>query len=406
MSDDTAPPETGSGHTVLCIDDEPHVLTALRRELIGRGYAMRGANSGAEAKAVLDEESVAAIICDYRLADENGVDLLIDFAARAPSVPRILLTAYGNYATSLRAINEAGIHALVEKPWSADELHATLVAAISNAEGKRLDRDIATEQPPAETIPEAARTLAEGLYTLETAAKQGHGDRVATLMEGFCRHLKLSESRVIEATLAARLHDVGEATLPESIQRTPESRLPESAIESFRRHPVIIADALAHSAPLGEAASIVRHHHERYDGKGFPDGLKGNAIPVAARMLAVIDVFDEAMHGHIRPRRLSEADARALLQRERGGRFDPRAVNAFLRWHDLQSEGDDAGQEGVPISELRPGMVLAKDLTTPEGLLLIPAGHRLSEGLLERVQSLGAAHGDTLRAKIIGGRKR
>ncbi|WP_435104130.1 HD domain-containing phosphohydrolase [Arhodomonas sp. AD133] len=391
--------------SVLCVDDEANVVSALRRELRRQGYEVHTATDAAGAESVLDAHTIDAVICDFRLGSDDGVTLLARFAQRDRTIARILLTAYGDYDVSRRAINEGQVFALLEKPWSPEELQTTLAAALQVFEHVRSADALRTTEHSSAPIAAELRELCHGLLALETPAKRGHGERVAELMEEFGHHLRLDENRIAEAVLAAKVHDIGEIALPDDVQRTPQSRLIGNGAKEFHRHPEIGESLLNASTALKGVARLVRAHHERFDGRGFPDGLSGNDIPIAARILSVIDTFDEAMHGHILRRRLTESDARDLILRERGQRFDPRAVNAFFRWYKQRQPADEGTHEGIPVTDLQPGMVLAKDLTTPEGFLLLPAGHRVNEALLQRVQTLAARHGDSLRAFVIGGKR-
>ncbi|KAB7628179.1 HD domain-containing phosphohydrolase [Alkalilimnicola sp. S0819] len=388
---------------VLCVDDEPGVRAALRRELMD--FEVEEAGSGAQARALMQNWSPDVVISDQRMPGEEGVDFLSWVADAHPRVLRILLTGYGDYQTSLKAINGGRVFALLEKPWSRDELQATVRAGVEvlarEGERERLAGEFQGEQEHEQLA--LFMPLLEGMAKLDVH-KSGHARRVADLVQVFARFLKLSEARVQELRAAALAHELGELSLTEECRNTPQLRLQGAIQAEFQRHPERGAEVLRGTPALAAVARIVEAHHERFDGKGFPAGLAGEEIPVPARVLAVVDTYDSAMYGYLAPRRLSEAEARQYLQTQRGRLLDPRAVNAFLRC--LQQRSRAPEPAGLPLEQLEPGMVLAEDLVSRGGILLVPADHRLTAALIERIGALAAQDGGRLRAVVKPARNR
>lgn len=389
-----------TGPTVLCVDDERPVLDSLRRDLGRRGFQVLMAQSAAAAREVLAAETVDAAVVDLRLPGEDGIDLLAEMAERVPGAVRVLLTAAGDYQTSQRAINEGRVFAYLEKPWEGEALARTLRAGLEVKDSAVARDSLTAPEATGNDTPLSADTwqALRALEAMEPSHKAGHGHRVAELIGGFCAHIGISESRAREAQAAALVHDLGEALMSDVARNTPERRLTGEPLREFQRHPETGAAILRAIDGLQTAADIVAAHHERHDGQGFPRGLSGDGIPAAVRIFAVADAYDELQLGCYGRRRLSPREAREELERYAGTRFDPRAVRAFVRWVS-QAEAADDGGEGVPLSDLKPGMVLSEDLTTPDGLLLVPAGHRLTEALLSRIAALSANMPD-LRARI------
>lgn len=385
---------------VLCVDDERPVLDSLRRDLSRHGFEVLSARGGGEALPMVAAHEIDAAIVDLRLDGEDGIALLAELANRVPGAVRVLLTGAGDYRASVRAINEGRVFALMEKPWSADSLASTLSAGI---EVNRSNVAQAALRAPAagharKRLSDDAWQLLQALDVFESPRKQGHGRRVAELLGAFCRHIGISDSHAQEAQAAALVHDLGESLLSEATRRTPHWRLSGEALREFQSHPETGARLLGGLDGLKASANIVALHHEQHDGKGFPRGLSGEAIPAVVRIFQVADAYDELQIGGAGQRKLSAEEARRELEQGAGKQFDPRAVRAFVRWAAQTCENRDAGP-GLPIAELRPGMVLSEDLTTPDGLLLVPAGHRLTEALLGRISAL-AANLPELRAKV------
>lgn len=373
---------------VVCVGDDPEALALLGDTLAAQGYTVATYGGVADARAGLERHGAQAVVSELELADGDGITLLAEVAKARPRSVRILITGHADYAASVRAINEGHCYAYLEKPWRARELLDALAAGLSGlGEGSEAPAGV-RRQPDANRRLDDLEPLLAGLPALVGGHKAGHGERVAGLLAGLCEHLGLRGAGFESLRVAAMVHDIGEAGLPAEAQGVPETRLAAAARTAFEAHPAAAAAWLARHPRLGTAAKLVRLHHERHDGRGFPQRLAGDAIPVPARLLALADAFDEALHGHLFPRRLSEAEACRFVEEERGRRFDPRVVSAFLRWRRQQATPEAGQREGLPVSALREGMVLAEDLVTTAGILLVPAGHRLSTALLQRIRAL------------------
>jgi hypothetical protein len=132
---------------------------------------------------------------------------------------------------------------------------------------------------------------------------------------------------------------------------------------------------------------LIRHHHERFDGKGYPDELKGEEIPIGARILAVVNEFDALQLGTLVEGQLSAAEARAFLESNRGTRYDPQVLDLFLRWLDANPHlGRVVNDLRLTSADLRPGMVLARDLVNQDGILLLASARVLDERLIDRIK--------------------
>lgn len=401
---DASTDASGSAPRVLCVDDDPGVVGALRRELEAAGFIVETAETARGALAALERDPPPdAVIADLYLPDADGISVLADAARRDADGVRILVTGYADFDASLRAINEGHVYAFVEKPWQRHDLTATLRAGLEHRRATR-DRDAlvadAKGQNPSGEF-ETGKALLMRFTALETASKQGHGARLAEMLRGLCEHLGLRRHSIEEIALAARLHDLGEATLPAAAHGVPEQQLDGERLAAYRRHPEIMASVLDGIPGMARVATIIRLHHERWDGQGFPDGRRENAIPAPVRVFRVVDAFDEAVHGNLGRGPMGIESARLMIERGSAEQFDPRAASAFLRWQAQQSDArDGADPDEVSLQALQPGMVLTNDLTTRDGTLLVPAGHRLNTALLQRIRALGDSFPDDLRVRV------
>lgn len=152
-------------------------------------------------------------------------------------------------------------------------------------------------------------------------------------------------------------------------------------------------------AELKEAARIIRSHHERFDGQGFPDGLQGASIRLGSRILSVANDYDGLQIGTLTDKRLGPEQARAVLVQARGKRYDPQVVDAFVRLMGGAIR-EVTSEQAVPVADLRPGMVLARDFCTRDGLLLLAADYILDVRLVEHIQDAYRLDGGGMRLYV------
>jgi two-component system, cell cycle response regulator len=180
----------------------------------------------------------------------------------------------------------------------------------------------------------------EALATLVDSRDAGtnvHADRVAELAEELALALGCTQERARDVYLAGKLHDIGKVAVPDSILRK-RGTLTEAEWETMRRHPTIGANVVSHVSSLARLAPIIRSHHERYDGLGYPEGLHGFEIPLEARIVAVADAFDAMISDRPYRDRLSVECARRNLREAAGTQFDPEIVAALEQHLDRETE--------------------------------------------------------------------
>jgi HD-GYP domain-containing protein (c-di-GMP phosphodiesterase class II) len=203
--------------------------------------------------------------------------------------------------------------------------------------------------------------------------------------------------------LAGLLHDIGKIGLPDEILRKPFNALNADERSLVVRHPVTGELALMAVDALKGAAALIRHHHERFDGAGYPDGLQGLAIPLGARILAVVNDYDALQLGTLVNRPLRPAEARDFLIENSGKRYDPEVVRAFLGA--VPQVAEAVVLPGMPHrpATLRPGMVLARDLVHRDGYLLLAHGFVLDAKMIEQLARLEATEGHALTIHVTQG---
>jgi len=395
--------------TLLLVDDEPAILSALRRLFRPEGYRVLLAEGGAAALAMIQDEAVDLVISDMRMPVMDGAQFLERLRAVQPDAVRILLTGYADIASTIAAINAGQIHRYIAKPWNDNDIVLVVREALQRRALERRNRELAElSVRQNEELRQLNATLEErvrqrtaeieqinamlnlayaelksnftlsmrifaGLMELRHKGLSGHSSRVSEWAQRVCVALKLDERLSNDIHVAALLHDIGKIGFPDGLLDKPISTMTTDEVARYRRHTLNAEAALMPLVQLQRVAGFIRSQHERIDGKGFPDRLEGDEIPFGARVLAPIIDYENLLAGTLAERRFAADDAAASIRRGAGSRYDPRAVDAFLLV--LAEPPRDSGAERrIAARELEVGMVLARDLTSAQGTLLLAAG--------------------------------
>jgi putative two-component system response regulator len=320
----------------LIVDDEPRLRRVLVRLLENEGFSCTEAGSGVEALRALEAQPVPLVISDLRMPEMDGVTLLREIVARWPETAVIMVTAVAEVESAVACL-QLGALDYVAKPFHLDEVRARVRQALDKRrlilENKSYQHDLESRvtvqaRRIEEIFLEGVHALVEALEAKD-AYTRGHSRRVAFYASAIARRLALDPETIDTIGLGGELHDIGKIGVSEEVLHKAK-KLTDAEYRHVMEHPVIgyhILGPLLRDVP--GALGIVRSHHERLDGKGLPDGLKGDAIPFEARIISVADAFD-AMTS-VRPYRpsLSVTDALAELARMKGVQFDAMAVDAF-----------------------------------------------------------------------------
>ncbi len=427
--------------TLLCVDDEPNILSSLRRLFHGHGFRIITATSGKAALAVLETEAVDLLISDARMPEMDGTQLLSEVRNRWPSVMRLMLTGQADIAAIIEAINRGEIYRYITKPWDDEDILLTVRQALERhaLEQEKHRLEVLTQQQNEALksfnlnleIKVAARTaeLKVANDALQSANGQlkanfltsikvfstlmemrggnlaGHSRRVANLARRTAQRLELNAGEIQNIYLAGLLHEVGKIGFSDELLNTPVAAMTPDQYDVYITHAAQAEQLLLPLADLQGAANIVLSQFERFDGAGRPQRLMKDFIPIGARILTVISDFDNLQLGTLTKVKLNAREAKTRISQGSGSRYDPAVVAAFTDVLISEARRTANKNEGTEIEisvlQLKVGMVLARDLTSPRGMLLLSKGHILDRHVIDKIIHFDKTGSSELSAYIL-----
>ncbi len=313
-------------YKILVVDDEPDNIQLVRRTLRKR-YDVITANNGAEAVVALQENNdVDMIISDHKMPGMSGVELLHHSYEHYPHIIRMLITAYSEVPILVDAINSGKIHRYIKKPWTPEELILTVDKAFESSRLSRENSKLISDFKDLFSGTISAITEALDEKDKYTA---GRSRRVCEYAIEIAKEMNLSDIDLSKIEVASLLHDIGMIGVPEYILHKSEKLLPEE-YQKIKMHVEYGIKILGSIKQLDTVVEIIKCHHERYDGTGYPYGLKGEEIPIGARIIALADTFDALVSSRSYRTSHSPEDALELLKEQAGKQLDYNVVQAFL----------------------------------------------------------------------------
>jgi putative nucleotidyltransferase with HDIG domain len=328
---------------ILVVDDEEAIREVVSTLLETQGYRCTVCSNGRMALESFRGNLFDLVLSDIVMPEMDGLKLLSELRLEDPDVPVIMVTAMHDISIALEAIR-AGAYDYILKPFEREQLHLSVRRAL---EHRQLVLENRTYQSDLEhLVAERTQQLSIALldleqsydYTLEAlggaldakdAETEGHCQRVTAFTIAIARAMDVDKSLLRQIARGAFLHDIGKMGVPDQILRKP-GPLTEQEREIMRKHCQIGFDVLERIPFLKEAAEIVLTHQECYDGSGYPRGLKGEQIPLGARIFAVADTLDAMISDRPYRKALPISAARAEIQLYSGRQFDPDVVQIFM----------------------------------------------------------------------------
>jgi putative two-component system response regulator len=328
-------PPNGPYSRVLIVDDEEALRKVLRLGLSADGYDVREAPDGETALDLVATWAPDVIVSDLLMPGVDGIELLRRVKAHDDTLGFVVLTGVGTTAEAIQALRLDADDYLL-KPYDVAELSIAVARALERRQLVRQNRfyQQCLELRVAQLGQQLEKLTADALISLAGAieARDGytgaHLERVTRYAQAVGGTLDLSRDHLRTLWIGGLLHDIGKISLPDSILNKP-APLSREEMRVMREHPRLGAAILEQSTFLASAVPAVLHHHERWDGAGYPAGLAGGEIPIEARVLAVADAYDAIVTDRAYRKRRSEATAMEELLRCRGSQFDPVVVDAF-----------------------------------------------------------------------------
>ncbi len=322
----------------LIVDDEPRLRQVLVHLMRNEGFSCLEASNGEEGLAQLEKQHVTLVMSDLRMPKMDGLEMLRRIRGRWPDVAVVMITAVADVEVAVSCL-AIGAMDYLTKPFHLEEVRARVSQALEKR--RLLVENRGYQESLQEKVAEQARRLEElFLASIQSLAEalevkdpytRGHSIRVSHYSMVIARELGLEGELLRQIELGGHVHDIGKIGVREHVLNKP-GKLTDAEYEHIMSHPVVgwrILAPLLGDTPV--ALNIVRSHHERYDGRGVPDRLAGDAIPFEARIAAVADSFDAMTSDRpYRPDGLSVEAAVAEMIRCSGSQFDPKIVTAMV----------------------------------------------------------------------------
>ena len=305
--------------TVLFVDDELHILHAMERLFHDRDIHCLFASDVETALEIIAREEIGVLVSDNIMPGLHGVELLARVKLISPNTVRILMTACADLDTAIAAINQSEAFRFIVKPWDNE----TVVAMVEES----LDRyRLMTSLLSGDEA--LYRTIAQTVE-LKDRYTRGHCDRVAELAMSLAAALELAPARILEIKHGSWLHDCGKIGVPEAILNHA-GPLSDPELEIIKKHPGWGADVARQARMPETVVNIILYHHERFNGDGYPLGIKGDHIPLEARIVCIADVFDALFSD--RPYRKAHTfdETIAIMEGMTGSFFDPCLMKFFV----------------------------------------------------------------------------
>ena len=316
---------------ILLVDDEEGIRESLSTYLETNGFQVDTAADAIAARRMIGESTYDLVLTDISMPEVSGLDLLAQIKDEHPSLEVIMITGYLDISFAIQAMRR-GAYDFFTKPFNYEKILLTIERV---EEKRRLEDQARRYESLRQQKQFEQQAILETTLGLARAGEErdryniGHGKRTAEFALMIADKLGYSDERKKNLRYASLLHDVGKIGIDDQILNKP-GRLDEQEFAAIKRHSEIGEYILTPISFLSDIAEVVRHHHERWDGTGYPDGIAGEAIPIDARILCIADYFDSITSARPYRRPMETEKARALIREEAGKTLDPTLADVFL----------------------------------------------------------------------------
>ncbi len=407
--------------TLLCVDDEPNILRALRRLFRGCDYKIHLAESGAEGLEILKNNPIDLIISDMRMPHMNGAEFLAKASELKPDTFRILLTGYADVQATIDAVNKGKIYKYLHKPWDDEGLKKTVEEALQLVFIKRERDDLLVEvqtqyeqiarwnRELEQKVAEKTQHLEQAMTSVKRANKDLKNSYIATvktfaslvelkpalakvssritsdIVKMMGRKLDLTDDKIQQTMIAALLHKLGKLSLPDELLDIAYLDMNQQQQQQYLNHPLMAETILMNIEPLEYAASLIRHQFEYLDNSGGPDQLKQEDMPLNLACLIVAVAYSEMVGGHYQSPALTRKEAIQAIKDGAESKYHPKAVAAFCSVMKSEEKEEKTPEVCTSVGGLQYGMSLSRDLVGKNGILLLSKGQIINEANLVKL---------------------
>ena len=417
---------------ILFVDDEENILTSLKRLMRKQPVESFFATGGQEGLEVLEKEHIDIIVSDMRMPNMTGAEFLSICKTRWPKTIRILLTGHSDISSTISALNDGGIFRYLHKPWDDQELVECIeqgftmtrlekekneLLDITNRNNQKLfkfnsvlEKQVASRTEEIKQTSDMLELVYQQLHDSFTNfiklfssvianrkhLEKTHISHVAELAKCLAATLKLPSDEINNIYQSALLIDLGKLSLPDSILECAEEYLTADQKAQFERHPLSAEMTLSAIPELEPLAHIVRSHMECVDGSGFPNKLKGSAIPRGSRIIKVARDFIGLQTGLLKDIKLDSNEAMKIIKLLSGKKYDPFIVKTLGPLsEEFSLDKKQANEIRIDPLQLAEGMVVSRDIFNSNGILMIAKDFVLNSSIIEKLLSFtesGEAH--------------
>ncbi len=323
MTIERVPATIKSRPRALCVDDEPAVLALVARLLTDIGFEVQAESDPLQALAQFERGRYDLVMTDVRMPGMDGHALVTALRELDQEIPVIVVTGQGTLENATSALRE-GATGMIVKPFTMDEFRSEVNATLDRARFRHDALQLRFVSPILDGVA-LALTAAIEARDLETGE---HCRQLGQLGEAMAARLDLPANERTTIRIGGYLHDIGKIAIADRILLKP-GKLTEDEYREMQRHSEVGADIVSTVEQMAGIAAIVRHHHERWDGRGYPAGLAGRETPIGARIIAIADAFSAMTNDRVYRAALSMDHAWDELRKGAGSQFDPELVPLF-----------------------------------------------------------------------------
>lgn len=335
-------------YNILFVDDEENILKSLKRALIDEDYNCFFARNAKEGIDIIKNNRIEIVVSDMKMPEIDGINFLKQVESTAPEIVKIILSGEADMYQLIEVINTINVFSFMLKPWDVEiTLKPTIERAIKQSKlietNKELNRQLANQlreleikhfrlQKVTESLEDSDAIILTIANAVEAkdAVTNGHVNRVSYWARKLGGKLGLSQDELEFLKKGAVLHDIGKIGIPDNILNKPGA-LTKEEFDVMKTHTIVGEKIILSLKSFNDIKSIIRHHHEKLDGSGYPDGIKGSEIDVYTRIVAIVDIYDALIADRPYRKAMSKEQAFDILKNDaKKGLLDSDIVDILM----------------------------------------------------------------------------